>query len=239
MTSATAPLWLERLSPRSSNRAACVSTPMDTELQRVAARLALRTFLAASFLLLSACAEEGAFAPPVAPAPMTPAPKVDCVPITRRNWELDWSEYVERQTMFNGKPMKIFSPSPGAHRLIRDSDAVPAQNDSAGTMGLSGGRTPTIFDGENLQVGAGEILEREVPGAQPETACVTGTHARVYWTNTHKKVSSVAGKTTEQPFSTIFIEGVTAGETTLVLGLAAHTTRKTTIVITEAQTRSF
>lgn len=202
-----------------------------------------RWVMTASTAWLLACAEPAGPAPaaPVAPvaaqaaspAPVAARPAPDGPAwLTRGNWQLEWSAYVRRETTLGGGPITVWSPAPGAHRVLRDTDATPAKVDSAaGSLTLSKGASASLFDATTLPLARGEIIERDVPGDVVTAMAITGDHARAYWTKPHQRTRHEKGATAHETFSTLFVEGVSAGTCTLTLRAADGTTREIPVAV--------
>ena len=188
-------------------------------------------------VVLMACARSPSTSPGtalVATSSESAAAPARCMALTRGDWVLEWSEYVARESTIGGKSCQIYSPAPGARRVLRDTSVTPATVPAQGALRLGMGLEATIFDAAELRVSAGDVLEREVSGDRVASACVTGVHAKVFWTNAHEKTTTQSGKTTHEPFSTIFIEGASVGQGALELTLTDGTVKTITIVVTAA-----
>jgi hypothetical protein len=192
---------------------------------------------------LAACEVSAVPAPASAPPPPSPGasapPSADphapdrCAPLARGNWTLSWSAVVSRETLLGGRPSRVLGPAPGAHRVLRDADTTPPAADSMGMGSGSKGDLATLFDATTIPLNVGEIVVREIPGDRVATACVTGGSARAYWTHAHDKVRSEGARTSRERSATLYVEGVTAGESTLVLCLEDGAARSIPLVVTE------
>ncbi len=146
------------------------------------------------------------------------APTSDARALKRRDWVLTWDKEVERTSRFGDQDIKLISPAEGAVRQVRlqqELDAEMNEGKRPKTLGILGMISPPIFDTSGpIRVRCGAIEERTIEGEPYRVIEHSPIHARVFWTEGRFRVRSGGPR---EAFSSLFIEGRSAGSDSLVL----------------------